>query len=140
MPNSKVIPLTTEEKTTFLQSVPAFQTISPTDLTSIAEMLQYQYCDPDYTFFHEGDTGSSLFILKLGQAAVIKNTTQVATLTTRDIFGEMGILSSTPRSATITALTPCYYFVLPGFSLSELTQKNPTIQKFFQNLIASRNQ
>lgn len=140
MSESRVLPITAEEKITFLQSIPAFQELSHDNLKFIAEMLQYQKCDPQYIFFQEGEPGHSLFILKLGEAAVIKGGAQVATLSSRDIFGEMGILNAAPRNASVSAINECYYFVLPGFSLTQLMQENSILKQFFEKLAESRSQ
>lgn len=49
----------------------------------------------------EGDAPDYFYVIKRGSADVIKDDTKVARLETGDIFGEDGLLSGTPRNATV---------------------------------------
>ncbi len=49
----------------------------------------------------EGDAPDYFYVIKRGSADVIKGDSKVAHLETGDIFGEDGLLSGTPRNATV---------------------------------------
>jgi CRP-like cAMP-binding protein len=59
----------------------------------------------------EGDTGSSVYLLKSGTVEVsktVENTRIVlAVLEPGQVFGEMSLLDEQPRSATVTTLETC---------------------------------
>lgn len=140
MSQSQVLPITLEEKVKFLESHPAFQALpEPPDITAVAEILQYQKCPAGYTFFSQGEDANAFFILQAGEAIVNQNGQNLAQLHAGDIFGEMGILSQSPRNATVTATIDCHYFVLPAFSLLDLNARNENVKKFFEDLINSRS-
>jgi CRP-like cAMP-binding protein len=58
---------------------------------------------------HEGDKGSSMFVLQSGEAAVTLAGTdgEVARLTAGGFFGEISLLTGEPRTATVTAVSDC---------------------------------
>lgn len=62
-------------------------------------------------FFREHEEGDSMFVLELGQAAVLKswrgNDYPLQTLKVGDCFGEMAIMDHCPRSASVRAAEDC---------------------------------
>ena len=66
--------------------------------------------DEGDVIFHEGDPGSSMFIIQTGEVEVsaIKNKQKVvyANLGKGAIFGEMALIDGHPRSATVVAMRP----------------------------------
>lgn len=137
---AQVMPITLEEKIKFLESHPAFQSLpEPPDVSAVAEILQYQKCSQGYTFFKQGEDANALFVLQAGEAIVNQSGRNLATLHAGEIFGEMGILTQSPRNATVTATTDCHFFVLPAFSLLDLNTRNANVKKFFEDLIQSRS-
>ena len=137
---SQVVQIELNEKIKFLKSHPAFQSLpEPQDITDVAEILQHQKCTQGYTFFKQGEEANALFVLQSGEAIVNQSGRNLATLRAGEIFGEMGILSQSPRNATVTATTDCYFFVLPAFSILDLNARNTNVKKFFEDLIKSRS-
>lgn len=53
----------------------------------------------------QGDVGLEAFVIRAGQAAVLVNGNQIATLGINSLVGEMALLDRRPRSATVKALT-----------------------------------
>jgi CRP-like cAMP-binding protein len=58
------------------------------------------------TIFEEGDQGDAMYLIVEGTVKVHSGDQVFAELGTSQCFGEMSILDSEPRSASITALTP----------------------------------
>src|ERR671922_1063228 len=59
--------------------------------------------------FHEGDPGDTLHLIARGRVAVrvttpLGDTATLAVLGPGDFFGELALLSESPRTATVTAL------------------------------------
>ena len=55
--------------------------------------------------FREGDQASELFVIKSGQVRVQIGNRTIRVLGAESIFGEMALIDSEPRSATVTAIT-----------------------------------
>ena len=55
--------------------------------------------------FREGEQADELFVIKSGYVRIQIGNRMVAELTADDIFGEMALIDSEPRSATALAIT-----------------------------------
>lgn len=55
--------------------------------------------------FREGDEATELFVIKSGQVRVQIGNRTVTELGAESIFGEMALIDSEPRSATVVAIT-----------------------------------
>ena len=55
--------------------------------------------------FREGDEASELFVIKSGRVRVQIGNRTIRELGAESIFGEMALIDSEPRSATVTAIT-----------------------------------
>jgi CRP-like cAMP-binding protein len=85
---------------------------------------------PGDRFVRQGERGDTLFVLLSGVAEVVLDgapDTPVAILGAGDPFGEIGFLTSEPRTATVVARSPCEALVLSGEFLQRFIAKEPTI-------------
>jgi CRP-like cAMP-binding protein len=57
------------------------------------------------TIFREGDAADALFVIKSGQVRIQLGNRTLTELAAEDIFGEMALIDSEPRSATALAVT-----------------------------------
>lgn len=95
--------ITTLEKVLFLKEVSLFKNISSERLARIASITKEIEFSKGDRIINEGDEGDSLFIIVEGEVGIYKGKVKIATLGPRDFFGEMAILDSEPRSATVIA-------------------------------------
>lgn len=97
--------ISTVEKVLFLKSIDLFSQIPGEDLSQIAQITdEVQYEEGD-EIFHEGDPGDSLYLVIEGRVRVHRGGSEVAVLGERQVFGEMALLDSEPRSASVLAIT-----------------------------------
>ncbi|MFQ5672879.1 MAG: cyclic nucleotide-binding domain-containing protein [Nitrospinales bacterium] len=80
-----------------------------------------------------GSHGKSAFIIQKGRVEVsIKNKygkkQVLAVLGEKEIFGEMALVESKPRTATVTALEECVCTVLTKEVFDKLPESNPGVQ------------
>ena len=59
------------------------------------------------TLFHEGDRGDSMYVLLEGSADVRVGETLVESATPGALLGDMALVDSSPRTATVVATEPC---------------------------------
>jgi CRP-like cAMP-binding protein len=78
----------------------------------------------------EGEPGSKFYLIKSGAVRVVKKFGEpdevlLAQLGPRDFFGEMCILETLPRAASVQATQPSEFVVLPSTAFYQLYQARP---------------
>ncbi len=96
--------LTTVEKVLFLKSIDLFARIPGEDLAQISVITEEVTYEDGESIFEEGQLGDALFLVVSGEVRVHRGTREFARLGVGECFGEMAILDSAPRSATVSAL------------------------------------
>jgi CRP-like cAMP-binding protein len=102
--------MTLEAEVQTLRQVPMFKDIDPARLKLLAFTSERVQFADGQRFFSQGDASDSAYVILEGRADVLLTTPtgeiKVAELESNALVGEMGILSDTPRSATIMASQP----------------------------------
>ena len=114
----------------FLSNIPMFEHLDTDDRLALADVIDELKLEAGHTLFQAGDPGDSLFIVTEGQVELfIKDTAgQRIVLTVAepgDMFGELAMLDSGPRTATALALTDCEVLVLDRDDLVLLFRRKP---------------
>ncbi|MGE3726835.1 MAG: cyclic nucleotide-binding domain-containing protein [Candidatus Sericytochromatia bacterium] len=116
-----------------------FQGAPPAFFEALTPYLTLQTFYPEDKIVTQGQTGDAMFILKKGKVQVLKEPdTLLATLETGDIFGEMALVLSEPRSATVKALSNCEIYRLSKWAFETALQPFPEVQAGIQKLAQSR--
>ena len=113
-----------------LATTKMFELLDEDDRIALAQVIDEQKVPAQHTLFQAGDPGDSLFIVDKGEIELfIKDTAgQKIVLTTAgpgDMFGELAMLDSGPRTATALALTDSEVLVLDRDDLVLLFQRRP---------------
>ena len=88
-----------------LKKMPNFEDFSEKDLKGILEMSKLRQYEPGEVILKEGGYDSWIFFLISGKIKVVKNDESLSILKrTGDVFGEMGIIDASPRSASVYAI------------------------------------
>lgn len=74
-------------------------------------MEAYQTDVGEYVF-QQGTPASMFFIINFGEVQIEINGTPVKTMKRGDFFGELAIIYSSPRSASVKVLSPCSFWCL----------------------------
>ena len=114
----------------FLANIKMFELLNEDDRVALAAVVDELKVPESHTLFQAGDPGDSLFIVREGQIELfIKDTAgQKIVLTTAeagDMFGELAMLDTGPRTATALALTESEVLVLDRDDLVLLFQRKP---------------
>jgi uncharacterized membrane protein len=114
----------------FLSRIKMFELLNEDDRQILAKVVDELSLPEGHTLFQAGDPGDSLFIVQSGEIELyIKDTTgQKIVLTTAqdgDMFGELAMLDTGPRTATAVALTDTEVLVLDRDDLVLLFQRKP---------------
>src|ERR1700752_1077028 len=113
-----------------LAGIEFFELLKDEDRTELANVVDAVKLNAGDTLFPTGDPGESLFIVRSGSIELyIKDTAgQKIVLTIAEegnIFGELSLLDSGPRTATAIALTDSELLVLDRDDLLLLFKKRP---------------
>jgi CRP-like cAMP-binding protein len=75
----------------------------------------------DDVIVREGEVGDCAFLIRSGQVVIQKKGCRVAILGPGECFGEIALLTNSPRTATVVATTPLELTILRRDTLLELT-------------------
>lgn len=86
----------------------------------------------------QGDVGHEAFVIFEGRAKATVRGKRSARLRPGECFGEMALLHSAPRAATVTAETDMRLFVLDSRRFSTLLEEMPSIAQRVMAALAER--
>lgn len=91
-----------------------FQGLRPEDVARIFSRGITREVEPGDTVFSQGDPGDALFVILGGQIEIVEGERRIAVLGRGEMFGEMGMVSQAPRSATARALEAASLLAVNG--------------------------
>ena len=125
-----------------LANIELFASLAPAELDTLAQGLTRAPFVAGDTITRQGAVAHWLYLLVSGDADVWaeENGTRnyVATLPTGDVFGEMGMMTGEPRSATVTAKSDVECFRLDKTAFEAILRERPDIAEEISTVIANR--
>ena len=89
-----------------LEQIPFFAELTLDQREHVAEACAELEIEEGATLLREGDFGYAMFAITSGVAEVLQNGVVIRTLGPGDVFGEIAVLFSGQRTATVVARTP----------------------------------
>ena len=127
-----------------LKSVPLFAGLGKHDRELVARFADEVDVPAGKVLTAEGDSSQEFFVIKTGSATVTRYGDEVARLGAGDFFGEIGVLRSERRTATVIAETPMRLLVLFGQNFTalehQLTQVGEVVERAMAERLASDSQ
>jgi CRP/FNR family cyclic AMP-dependent transcriptional regulator len=114
-------------KIDLLKRVPLFAGCSKTELRELALVADELDLREDRTLVREGQAGREFFILVEGSVRVSRKGRKLGDLGPGDWFGEIALLTDTPRTATVTATSPIRVLVITDRSFRRVVESMPKI-------------
>jgi HEAT repeat protein len=119
------------ERILLLREVPMFSGLCPEDLEQIAQVAEEQIYPDQAVICYEGEPGNTLFIISSGRIQVVKTSDQkehiLAVRTAGQFVGEMAILESAPRSATLKANGDVRVLAIDGNAFTSILLDRPEV-------------
>jgi len=122
-----------------LRCVPLFKDGDRLFLEQVVMALHARQAEAGELVIKKGDIGRELYLVARGQVEVIGETGKVIKLLRDgDIFGEIAVLTSQPRTADVRAKTPCDLFVLDKADFSRILRDNPHVAEAVKQIAKER--
>jgi len=107
-----------------------------------SQELSERICQPGDVIIQEGEPGEVFYLIRSGQAVVIKGDFQTPTIlgfrSTGDAVGEMALLENLTRSATVIALTTMSLWCLGSELFYQFLAENPKFSLEIMNMLSWR--
>lgn len=108
-----------------LKSISLFAPLTDDDRESIAALASELSVPNGKILVKEGDYAYELMAIEEGNARVERGGEQVAELGPGDFFGEIGVLESELRTATVLAASPMRLVVLSHWEIKRMEKRSP---------------
>jgi len=124
-----------------LERVPLFRGGDPVFLNQICMALQPRVAKPGETIIRKGDPGLEMYMISRGEMEVLDSNGAVkVTMREGDAFGEIALLMSEPRTATVRAKTMCDLFVLEKADFTRILREQPQFAQAVKAIALERYQ
>ena len=121
-----------------LKSLPLFEGVSETDLERIAPFVSEVSVSEGKHLVEEGDYAYEFMAIEEGTAEVRRGEQVLAVLGAGDFFGEMGLIDSERRNATVTAKTGLRLITLDRWDMKRLEKMIPSAAAKIRETVEKR--
>jgi CRP-like cAMP-binding protein len=125
-------------ETSRLEAFPVFSALSSDELEAIASMATEVGAEAGQTLASEGDFGHALYVIESGNADVSRDGEPVRTLGPGDVFGEVAVLASGRRTATVVATTKMTLIAIFKRDVWSLERRSPEAAERLRALVSER--
>lgn len=126
------------KKVDLIARVPLFAGLSKSELAKVASIADEIDLPEDKVLMREGERGREFYVLLEGEAEVTRDGQTLATRRSGEFFGEIALVSSLPRIATVTTRTPVRALVIRDVEFRGLLQRTPAIALKVLTAVAER--
>ncbi len=111
----------------------SFPYLLPEECKILCSFLEYRKCAKDEVFIRQGDPGDFMGFLLTGKLAIKKETpflgkfVLVAILESGSLVGEISVVESNPRTATVVAMEESEILILHHYKTEKLLEENPLL-------------
>ena len=121
-----------------LQTVGIFSGLSKKELERLARWTDELTVDEGYELATEGRFAHEFFVIEDGAAAVVKDGERIAELGPGDFFGEIGLLETERRTASVIATTQMTVIVMFQREFKQMEQEMPAVADRVRSAIRAR--
>lgn len=121
-----------------LKAVPFLSDLSGEQLLPIADIVQNVHVEAGDLVFAEGQPGNHLYVILEGEVDVLRGDERVARLGQKECVGEMALLDSAPRSASVKARTDCELLAIARDDFQDLLDMHPALARGIIRVLTQR--
>tara|TARA_R110002096_G_scaffold44526_5_gene120088 strand:- start:18236 stop:19621 length:1386 start_codon:yes stop_codon:yes gene_type:complete len=132
MDDVEIVDDSMEDAREALVATPLFEDLPPASLRRLISEVDFVELAAGETLFRAGDEGTTLYVVVEGRISVLAETdgegdTVLGELREGDFFGELGVVTKQPRSATVRALVDCELLAIRRQLLVEMIQEETSV-------------
>jgi CRP-like cAMP-binding protein len=110
-----------------LQEIPLFASLSEEEVNMLVPLFNERSFTAGHVIAKEGTPGFGFFVIESGSAKVTVRGEEKRTLGPGSYFGEIALVDSGPRAATVTAESPVTAHMLSGLEFRDLVKEHPAL-------------
>jgi CPA1 family monovalent cation:H+ antiporter len=116
-----------------LRKIPFFADIQGDAFEVLIGRMKRHSVTEGVKVIQQGESGHRLYMVARGVVRISRTVNggevNLATLMAGDFFGEMALLRDEKRTATVTSMSPCTFYILERSDLQQAMEDNPIIRR-----------
>ena len=128
----------TDQRFSLLKKTAIFRNTPDQYLTDVANILKEVSFKKDELLFAKGDEGDCMYIIEKGSIRIHDGDYTFAILGENEVFGELSLLDSEPRSASATCEQDCVLLKLEQSPFYDVLSKDQEVLKGILQMLCSR--
>lgn len=121
-----------------LAEIPLFAGLDPSELAQVARWADDVDVPAGRTLATEGEFGYEFFVILDGTAEVRRGATVLRSLGEGDFFGELALLATDARTASVVATSPLRLVVIAGAQFRQLDAALPEVAERLRRAVGER--
>lgn len=122
-----------------LESIPLFAALPRKERSVVAEHADEVLLEQGTHIVDEGHLAYEMFVFKSGTADVLHNGAVISRVGPGDVVGEIGVLKTHVRTATVIATSPVVAIVMYGPELTAFKDSMPHVWAELERLVEERS-
>ena len=116
-------------KPSYLKAIPLLSSLQNDILDDLTQYFKSERISGKEIIFEQGDIGEKFYLIAHGNVEVVVEEKVIAKLGIGDYFGEIALIKSVPRIATIRTVAPCLLLSISKGNFQRLLTKSPELLK-----------
>jgi CRP-like cAMP-binding protein len=121
-----------------LRAVRLFSNLSKKELERLSHWTDQISVGEGHELAREGEFAHEFFVIEEGTAEVVRDGERIAELGPGDFFGEIGLIETERRTATVVATTPMELIVMFQREFKQMEQEMPAVADRVRAAIRAR--
>ena len=121
-----------------LAQIPLFADLTDDERAEVAACMREVTVDTGTTLATEGDNAYEVFVIEAGDADVHKGGEVIRKLGPGDVFGEIGLLATGTRTASVVATSPMRLVAMFSREYKQLEGRMPALARSLRETMAKR--
>jgi len=121
-----------------LEGIGFFSGLSKKELEKLAQWTDEVSVSEGHALATEGQFAHEFFVIEEGSAEVMQNGERIAELGPGEFFGEIGLLETERRTASVVAKTPMQLIVMFQTQFKQMEREMPAVAGRIRSAIRAR--